>query len=185
MNCTICCDQLKKNQVKLACGHEFHNKCLMHWLIGHDTCPICRYQINPKNKLNTILNEEDDDEIKIYINPKYPNEIQNYMINVVIDSLTLGDESWTDDYLTNYLHFRYITKIFQKKMKGYLIRMHLYVRNWNTNSYEVYCALIETLVSKSCYFKQSKSMYISKHKSNRKCNKQRNQNYFRKRPKVY
>jgi len=96
MNCTICCDELKKNQAKLACGHTFHNNCLIRWLIDHDTCPICRYEINPKNNPFDILNEahEEDNEVKIYLNHIWSTDILDCMFNFAIDSINLNDEYW-------------------------------------------------------------------------------------------
>jgi len=189
MNCTICCDHLKKNEVKLACGHSFHNNCLIQWLLGHDTCPICRYQINPKNNISDILNEdyedEDEAELKIYINHVYSIDIENCMFNFAINVINVDDETWTRDYDYVDVDFRYIGGIVDKKINNVLTRLHIYIKNWN-NTYVVYCALIETLIPILYYYKeQSKFNYISNHKSNRKCNKMRNQNYFRKRPKVY
>eukprot|EP00976_Prorocentrum_cordatum_P013333 265988-Prorocentrum_minimum.AAC.19 len=38
----------KKYVVRLACGHEFHPKCMSQWLHDHIACPLCRtsqYQI--------------------------------------------------------------------------------------------------------------------------------------------
>ncbi|NWV86200.1 HRD1B ligase, partial [Dasyornis broadbenti] len=41
--CTICHEELSRNQYELACGHEFHRKCIRTWLQKHsNTCPICR-----------------------------------------------------------------------------------------------------------------------------------------------
>lgn len=48
--CTICMDDVPVgNEVmSLPCGHWFHEQCGTAWLKEHDTCPICRKGIMPK-----------------------------------------------------------------------------------------------------------------------------------------
>ena len=41
--CCICLDNLSSSQIYLLCHHTFHDGCLMAWVNGRDTCPICRY----------------------------------------------------------------------------------------------------------------------------------------------
>ncbi|GFS94604.1 hypothetical protein NPIL_172991 [Nephila pilipes] len=45
--CSICLDKFKLNEdaKKLLCKHIFHSNCITPWLKGHDTCPVCRYEI--------------------------------------------------------------------------------------------------------------------------------------------
>lgn len=45
--CTVCQDVLEKGSVVLTmpCGHYFHKSCLMPWLAEHNTCPVCRCEI--------------------------------------------------------------------------------------------------------------------------------------------
>ena len=45
--CTVCQDVLEQGAVTLSmpCGHSFHKECLMPWLQEHNTCPICRCEI--------------------------------------------------------------------------------------------------------------------------------------------
>jgi len=41
--CSICLDDCKDTQVRrLNCGHTFHFGCISRWLVGADTCPVCR-----------------------------------------------------------------------------------------------------------------------------------------------
>lgn len=44
--CAICLDPFKKDQklTKLLCNHEMHSDCAFEWLVGHDTCPVCRFE---------------------------------------------------------------------------------------------------------------------------------------------
>lgn len=43
---------------KLHCTHEFHEHCIVHWLKMHNTCPICRIELerndpNYENRRNS------------------------------------------------------------------------------------------------------------------------------------
>lgn len=45
-DCTICLDCYKQSQsiCGLPCGHNYHNECIIEWLIrGNHCCPICRW----------------------------------------------------------------------------------------------------------------------------------------------
>ncbi|KAF1333772.1 Zinc finger protein, partial [Globisporangium splendens] len=46
-DCAICLSEYEtKDQViSLPCGHAFHKGCGMHWLVEHNVCPTCRYQL--------------------------------------------------------------------------------------------------------------------------------------------
>lgn len=48
--CTICMDDVPVGTevMSLPCGHWFHEQCGGAWLREHDTCPICRKGIMPK-----------------------------------------------------------------------------------------------------------------------------------------
>lgn len=45
--CDICFKSYKLEQ-QLLCGHCFHNKCINKWLLTHNSCPICRNNIQIK-----------------------------------------------------------------------------------------------------------------------------------------
>lgn len=50
--CSICLDSdiNSDNGGKLACGHAFHSKCIIPWLLGEKTsCPNCRQHIIVEN----------------------------------------------------------------------------------------------------------------------------------------
>lgn len=48
--CSICMDEVPVGHeiMSLPCGHWFHEQCGTTWLREHDTCPICREGIMPK-----------------------------------------------------------------------------------------------------------------------------------------
>lgn len=48
--CSICMDNVTVGEevLELPCSHWFHGECVRAWLTEHDTCPICRTGIMPK-----------------------------------------------------------------------------------------------------------------------------------------
>lgn len=49
--CNICLSQFELDDclVELDCKHEFHEKCIIHWLKMNNTCPICRSELESNN----------------------------------------------------------------------------------------------------------------------------------------
>ncbi|GMF46524.1 unnamed protein product [Phytophthora fragariaefolia] len=45
--CVICLTDYEKDEkvISLPCGHTFHKDCGMTWLVEHNVCPTCRYQL--------------------------------------------------------------------------------------------------------------------------------------------
>lgn len=41
--CSICLDE--KTNVKLNCGHHFHEDCILVWFQYNASCPVCRIQV--------------------------------------------------------------------------------------------------------------------------------------------
>lgn len=48
--CSICMDNVTVGEevLELPCAHWFHGECVKAWLSEHDTCPICRTGIMPR-----------------------------------------------------------------------------------------------------------------------------------------
>jgi E3 ubiquitin-protein ligase RNF115/126 len=67
INCLVCMDSYNKDEItiKLFCNHFFHENCILDWLKLHNTCPVCRYEMetddpdyeNKKNERRRILRE--------------------------------------------------------------------------------------------------------------------------------
>lgn len=51
-SCIICTDLYQVNDVIIQlprCHHYFHEKCIIHWLESHNTCPFCRIELPLEN----------------------------------------------------------------------------------------------------------------------------------------
>ena len=49
LECAICRNNISNNQIYRCinyCGHRFHQSCIDTWLSTHETCPLCRYNLN-------------------------------------------------------------------------------------------------------------------------------------------
>lgn len=66
-NCLVCLEdfQVEESVIKLDCKHCFHDNCLKDWLNKHNTCPVCRleletddidYENRKKANRNTLRN---------------------------------------------------------------------------------------------------------------------------------
>ena len=60
LECNICLSPFEVGETvtKLDCGHDFHDKCILHWLQMHNTCPVCRSEMesnapNYENRKNS------------------------------------------------------------------------------------------------------------------------------------
>lgn len=47
-SCSICADQFEVGTcaTQLPCKHWFHSDCLYSWLKLHNTCPLCRFELD-------------------------------------------------------------------------------------------------------------------------------------------
>lgn len=45
--CNVCLENFIKGQISMTldCGHNFHEKCIIHWLKMRNTCPVCRHEL--------------------------------------------------------------------------------------------------------------------------------------------
>ena len=48
-DCPVCLDTFKENEKArvMACGHKYHLLCIDKWLMQHNSCPLCKAEINP------------------------------------------------------------------------------------------------------------------------------------------
>jgi len=46
VNCSICCDEIKDNAIKLKCNHYYHKDCIKKWLCNYSNkCPNCKEEV--------------------------------------------------------------------------------------------------------------------------------------------
>jgi len=48
MDCSICLMEYKEGETvkSLPCTHRFHSECIDKWLESHNTCPVCKIQVD-------------------------------------------------------------------------------------------------------------------------------------------
>lgn len=60
LECSVCLEDFEKDEVliTLACGHHYHERCLVPWIRINRTCPMCREVIGERNRVeNTPMPE--------------------------------------------------------------------------------------------------------------------------------
>lgn len=58
VTCTVCQDNLREGDTgtHMPCSHLFHTDCLLPWLQQHNSCPMCRFEIETDDtQYNTKL----------------------------------------------------------------------------------------------------------------------------------
>ena len=59
--CPICFEKIsKKNCFSSLCNHKYHYHCINRWVKLHNTCPMCRKEIQIKKKHNLIIKNNFD-----------------------------------------------------------------------------------------------------------------------------
>ncbi|KAI9912594.1 hypothetical protein PsorP6_005373 [Peronosclerospora sorghi] len=58
--CVICLSDYEKDDtiLSLPCGHTFHKGCGLRWLLEHNVCPTCRYQLPIQTEVSTSQSEQ-------------------------------------------------------------------------------------------------------------------------------
>ena len=65
--CAICYTNMLHTQPRQACGHRFHDRCIVRWLnTGRNTCPLCRMVLDDE-----ITSDHEDD-------PTYMPHVRGY-----------------------------------------------------------------------------------------------------------
>jgi ribosomal protein S27E len=63
--CIICMDNKETEWFTLECRHEYHKKCIHHWMRIRMTCPICVRVIAPSQgeEMQLMIHQHDSDEL--------------------------------------------------------------------------------------------------------------------------
>lgn len=64
--CPICYEDITAatGQVALGCTHSFHLKCVVEWLISHETCPCCRREVGDQERVSDLIDDGEDESIE-------------------------------------------------------------------------------------------------------------------------
>ena len=62
--CYICLQMFKRDRKvrQLPCEHLFCEDCLKPWLKKNSTCPICKFELKPRNEGEEDENDEDNND---------------------------------------------------------------------------------------------------------------------------
>lgn len=44
--CPVCQDDMMEEATKMPCDHKYHRDCIKPWLAEHNTCPMCRWEVD-------------------------------------------------------------------------------------------------------------------------------------------
>ena len=101
--CGICLETLGANQCNITtkCEHSYHNKCLTHWLINKNTCPLCRCKLYEKSNGEDSDIESDEENDEIEYNIRLNNSIITLDDNAVT-KITQRIQELTEHIDSNY-----------------------------------------------------------------------------------
>jgi len=119
-DCPICYEVVRENTCfTTSCSHQFHHKCINKWVnTGHDTCPMCRNELNEffKPEPTTIrtlyeslhpyvteeVRESMLDRVRVH---EYNRMVRNLHPDLVEIVLMIRNEDGIDRYPSTYERF--------------------------------------------------------------------------------
>ena len=94
--CAICYTNMLHTQPRQACGHRFHDRCIVRWFqTGHNTCPLCRMVLDEEP-----LSDHEEDPTYIPTPPSFMNVDYLHTVESVVDNsgtrdnpIVIGDQT--------------------------------------------------------------------------------------------
>ena len=105
-NCGICLETID-DPIGFQCNHSFHNKCISHWLLQNNTCPLCRHEIYETTET------EDEDEYEYDEDTSYDLILNDRLITLedsVITKMTNRIEDLTN-HIDSDMPLKYLWEI--------------------------------------------------------------------------
>ncbi len=62
LECSICCDEIGCSRATLSCSHTFHLGCIGRWILRNESCPMCRREMEEKERIAEDVEEDDEDD---------------------------------------------------------------------------------------------------------------------------
>lgn len=98
-DCSSCLEAIESDsefKTTLECGHNFHTKCIVPWVIENPTCPMCRGSaLTSKIKIKLQFTPE---EKQMYIDGGMPEELSHEKnIDEIIDLYVRSTETQEDE----------------------------------------------------------------------------------------
>ncbi|KAJ6425027.1 hypothetical protein OIU84_025739 [Salix udensis] len=65
LGCAVCKDQflIDVEAKQLPCSHLYHPDCILPWLSNHNSCPLCRFQLQTPVVREEILETRSPDHL--------------------------------------------------------------------------------------------------------------------------
>ena len=102
--CPICKEDIKDNLITLNnCRHQFHSYCIKEWIRINPTCPLCRTEIHPNDKL--LIEKTPDIKLMFDNKTYYDDETTEYtfIIDGIMDNDYFGENKDFKQYIENRL----------------------------------------------------------------------------------
>jgi hypothetical protein len=140
MNCPICFNQFPTEEMMITqCAHQFCQECLQEWLSSHDTCPICRFQLQEDEIIET--NHQNINLEIMNQNIIIHNLNTQLNLNIIEDDLYLSIIHNNLDEFRDLLLFIFENNLFNID--------HLFniINNTNINNSNIYYSIVNDYIN--------------------------------------